>query len=79
MEGFWLCMGALVVLAAGVVLLIARRLSGHTFACRHCGRTFSPDWKQMIFEIHALDAYKIRCPHCRVKDFCTDRGRIPKI
>jgi len=65
----------LVTIAAAVCLIIARILSRHRFRCRHCGKVFQPKWTQMLFEIHALNDYKLVCPSCGVKDFCEDQGK----
>ncbi len=70
-----ICLAILILAAVAVCLIIAKRQSGHTFLCKHCGKTFQPKWAQLVFEIHVLDEHKIRCPHCNEKDFCKDKGR----
>ncbi len=70
-----LCLAVLVIGAAVICVLIAKQQGSHRFRCKHCGKSFQPAWKEMLFEIHALNAHKIRCPFCRIKDFCEDEGK----
>ncbi|MBQ4046920.1 MAG: hypothetical protein IJC93_00935 [Clostridia bacterium] len=69
------CLAVLVIGAAGICVLIAKRQGRHRFRCKHCGRSFQPAWKEMLFEVHALNAHRIRCPFCGIKDFCEGEGK----
>ena len=70
-----LCLAVLVIGAAGICVLIAKRQGRHRFRCKHCGRSFQPAWKELLFEVHVLNAHRIRCPFCGIKDFCEDEGK----
>ena len=63
----------LVIIA--VVVLVAVVQSRHTFACGNCGQYFRPKWTQMIGEFHVCDEHLIECPHCHIKNMCTDKGK----
>lgn len=58
-----------------VAVIIAMVQSKHGFACPSCGKMFQPKWTQMVFEIHAFDKHRLKCPHCGMTGFCTDQGK----
>ena len=68
----------LIVVACIICLVIAKIQSKHLFQCKHCGKEFHPKWTQLVFEIHVLKQHKIRCPFCKEKDFCEDKGKPKK-
>lgn len=63
------------VLVIALVVLVAVVQSKHTFVCGNCGQHFRPKWTQMIADFHVFDEHLIECPHCHVKNMCTDKGR----
>lgn len=64
------------LLVAGIVVAgIAVLQSKHIFRCQNCGKIFHPQWTQLIFEIHILNEHKIKCPYCKVKNYCVDEEK----
>ena len=63
------------LIAAAVTVSVAKAQSKHVFVCRSCGKDFQPQWTQLVFEIHAFNEHRLKCPHCGKKSFCTDKGR----
>ena len=64
-----LCSGAVMAILGGVAG------SKRYFVCRNCGQIFKPKWTQMCFNAHVFDEHMLKCPHCKVKDFCGDKGK----
>lgn len=69
-----MCLVLLMIIAVIICLIIAKIQSKHYFKCKNCGKEFKPKWTKMVFEIHAMNEHKIKCPFCNVKDFCEDKG-----
>lgn len=76
----WITTGfviAVLFIAAAIAVSVAKAQSRHWFACPRCGKMFQTKWTQLIFEIHALDKHRLKCPYCDKTCFCTDKGRNP--
>ena len=69
MEYLWTAL----VPVAGAILafLSARHTASHPFRCRHCGKTFSIKWTKVLTTFHSGNDYKLECPHCKTKDWCS--------
>lgn len=67
--------GAALLIAAVVTVVVAKVQSTHFFACQNCGEEFQPKWTELMFEVHAFNEHRLKCPHCGRKDFCTDTGK----
>ena len=63
------------LIAAAIAIAVAKAQSKHVFTCRHCGKDFQPPWTQLLFEVHAFNEHRLKCPHCAKKGFCTDKGK----
>lgn len=66
------------IVIVAVVVLVPVVQSRHTFACGNCGQSFRPKWTQLIGDFHVCDEHLIECPHCHVKNMCTDKGKQGK-
>lgn len=63
---------ALILLLAGaVVYLFAKNIASHNFRCRHCSREFRIAWPKAIITEHSGSEYKLVCPFCKAKDWCS--------
>ena len=69
------CVCVILLIAAAAAAAVAKAQSAHTFSCPNCGKEFHPKWTQLLFEVHALDKHRLKCPFCRKTDFCTDHGK----
>ena len=58
------------VLAAGVIVWLAYRLSRCAFRCKACGGTFRIGWRRALFVEHIDRDYRLTCPHCGKKGWC---------
>lgn len=68
---------ALLLIAAAVAaVMVAKAQSRHYFACPNCGKEFRPRWTQLVFEVHAFEQHRMKCPYCHRTDFCRDLGRL---
>lgn len=67
--------GIALLIAAAITITVAKVQSRHFFTCRHCGEAFQPKWTNLMFEAHAFNEHRLKCPHCGKTDFCTDTGR----
>lgn len=48
----------------------AAKAEKHTFICRHCGKRFHADRRQLFFSVHTWGEYKLKCPQCGMTDYC---------
>ena len=65
------------LIAVIAAVAVAKAQSTHIFTCHLCGKEFHPEWTQLLFEIHAFNEHRIKCPYCNKKVFCTDKGKQP--
>ena len=64
-----------IVFCAVMAILGGVAGSKRYFVCRNCGQIFKPKWTQMCFNAHVFDEHMLKCPNCKVKDFCGDKGK----
>ena len=62
------------IVAATIVVILAKRIASHTFKCKHCSKEFSIKWSKVIVTEHSDDEYMLVCPYCKTKDWCTERS-----
>lgn len=62
------------VAAAAVIVLIAKSIASHTFKCSHCSKAFYVTWPRIIITEHSGNAYRLTCPFCKIKDWCTEQS-----
>ena len=62
-------------LAVAVVIILACRIASHDFRCKHCKSTFRIKWTRVLRTVHSGDEYMLICPHCGVRDFCTEEPK----
>ena len=60
-------------IAVAVVIIVARSVAAHDFKCRHCGNIFKIKWTRVLITEHADKEYRLTCPHCAKRDFCTEQ------
>lgn len=67
----------IICLVLGLIVCILSGIAGskHYFVCRNCGEIFRPKWTQMCFNAHVFDEHLLKCPFCKVKGFCGDKGK----
>ena len=61
------------IVAAIVIVLTARKIASHTFKCRHCSKAFHIQWTKVIFAEHSGREYRLVCPFCKTKDWCSEQ------
>ena len=61
------------IVAATIVVILAKRIASHTFKCKHCSKEFSIKWPKVIVTEHSDNEYMLVCPYCKTKDWCTER------
>jgi len=69
---FFLLTLIFIVAAVVVVVIIAKKTASHKFKCRHCSEEFRIEWSKVILTEHSGGEYKLVCPFCKVKDWCTE-------
>ena len=72
----YLLIALILVVAAIVVVLLARKIASHKFKCRHCSKNFYIKWPRVIITEHSGSEYKLVCPFCKTKDWCTEQPKI---
>ena len=63
------------VIAVGVVVICAKRIASHSFRCKHCNQSFTIPWTKVLVTEHSENAYRLTCPHCSTKDWCTQEPK----
>ena len=61
--------------AIAIVVILAKRISSHTFRCKHCSKDFGIKWFKVIITEHSDNEYMLTCPHCKTKDWCTEQSK----
>lgn len=61
--------------AAVVISVAAKRIASHSFKCKHCNTEFRIKWPRVIITEHSSDEYKLVCPFCNTKDWCTEQRK----
>ncbi len=61
------------IISATVVVLIAKNIASHKFKCRHCSKEFCINWYKVIVTEHSGNEYRLVCPFCKTKDWCTEQ------
>ena len=64
------------LVAAIVVVLIAKNIATHKFKCKHCSKTFRIKWPRVIVTEHSENEYMLVCPYCKTKDWCTEQPKV---
>ena len=62
--------------AAAIIVILAKRIAAHSFKCKHCSKMFRIKWTKVIVTEHSENEYKLLCPHCKTKDWCTEQPII---
>ena len=58
-----------------VITIVAKRIASHNFKCKHCNKEFCINWYKVIFTEHSSDEYRLVCPFCNTKDWCTEQPK----
>lgn len=64
------------IAAVAVVVSLAKRTASRTFKCKHCSKEFQIKWTKLLVTEHSGDDYKLLCPHCNTKGWCTAQTKI---
>lgn len=67
--------GLIPIIAAAIVILLAKRIASHSFECKHCAGQFRIQWPRVIITEHSGNEYKLVCPHCQTKGWCIARPK----
>lgn len=54
-----------------IVVILAKRTASRNFKCKHCSKDFHIKWAKLLVTEHSGDDYKLLCPHCNTKGWCT--------
>ncbi len=71
----YLLIALILIMAIVVVVLIAKSISLHKFKCKHCSNEFNIKWPKIIITEHSGSEYKLVCPFCKIKDWCTEQPK----
>lgn len=71
----FLLIALIFIVATAVVVLIAKSTALHKFKCRHCSEEFNITWPKVIITEHSGGEYKLACPFCKTKDWCTEQPK----
>ena len=63
------------IVATVVVILIAKGTASHKFKCKHCAKEFRVTWSKVVITEHSGNEYKLVCPCCKTKDWCTEQPK----
>lgn len=63
------------MLVSTVVVLAAKKTASHKFKCRHCSEEFYINWPVVIITEHSDSEYRLVCPFCKTKDWCTQQPK----
>lgn len=61
------------IVAAVIIVILARRAASHTFKCKHCSEEFNIKWSKVVVTEHSGNEYMLTCPYCETKDWCTEQ------
>ena len=62
------------LIAVVVIYIIYKRIASHTFVCKCCNKEFSIKWYQVLVSEHSGNEYKLVCPYCKTKGWCTEQN-----
>ena len=63
------------VIAVAIIVILVKRIVGHTFKCKHCAKEFYIKWSKVLVTEHSGDEYLLICPHCKTKDWCKEQPK----
>ena len=69
---FWILIP---IAAVTVIVILAKGIAAQVFKCKHCQKEFRIPWTKVIVTEHSGNDYKLLCPHCRIKGWCTGQGK----
>lgn len=61
------------VIAVIVIVVVAKKITLHSFKCKHCSKEFHVNWPRVIITEHSGSEYRLVCPFCKIKDWCTEQ------
>ena len=61
------------VVAVVIVMILCKGIAAHRFKCKHCAKEFKIKWFKVVLTEHSGKEYKLVCPHCQTKDWCTEQ------
>ena len=65
----------ILIIAVAIVVILAKRISLHSFKCKHCSREFRIKWSKVVVTEHLGNDYMLVCPYCKTKDWCTEQTK----
>ncbi len=69
----FLFLALLFIVAAAVIVAVAKSIASHRFICKHCSKAFRIKWTKVITAEHSGSEYMLVCPFCKTKDWCTEQ------
>ena len=69
----YLLTALILIAAAAIIVILARRVASHTFKCKHCSKEFNIKWLKVVVTEHFDNEYMLVCPYCKTKDWCTEQ------
>jgi len=71
----YLLTALILIAAAAIIVILAKRIASHTFRCRHCSKDFNIKWTRVVVTEHSDNEYMLVCPYCETKDWCTQQPK----
>ena len=71
----YLLTALILIAAAAIIVILARRVASHTFKCKHCSKEFNIKWSKVVVTEHSDNEYMLVCPYCETKDWCTEQPK----
>jgi len=71
----YLFMVLIPIVAATIIVILARRIASHTFKCKHCSGEFNIKWSKVVVTEHSDNEYMLFCPYCKTKDWCAEQPK----
>ena len=65
----------ILIAAAAIIVILARRVASHTFKCKHCSKECNIKWSKVVVTEHSDNEYMLVCPYCETKDWCTEQPK----
>lgn len=65
----------ILIIAVAIIVILAKRISLHSFKCRHCSGEFHIKWSKVVVTEHLGNDYMLVCPYCKTKDWCTQQTK----
>ena len=65
----------LIVVLSGAYLLSQKYYQYVAYVCPHCGKSFTPSFRQFMLTAHTPKMRRLCCPNCHEKAYCSEVSR----